>query len=129
MDDAAIQALVRDHYAAAGSDETHVGSIYSDDAILDFPQGGERIRGRANIIAFRSVYPAHISLEIPRTVGSGDVWVNEGIIRYDGQPQRLVSIWEFKGDRLIHETAYVAEPWDPPKWRAQWVEPMPEDRD
>jgi ketosteroid isomerase-like protein len=126
MDEAAARALIEDHYAAAGKDEAHVGRIYAEDAILDFPQGGERIRGRANIVAFRSVYPARVGIAPRRITGSGDVWVIESTITYDGDPHPLVSIWEFRDSKLAHETSYVTDRWDPPAWRAQWVEPMPE---
>lgn len=119
--------MIADHYAAAGSDELRVAAIYSDDVILDFPQGGERIRGKANILAFRSAYPAKVRIQPRRIVGSGDVWVIEGAISYDGVPRHLASIWEFRGDKVVHETVYISESWEPPEWRRQWVEPMPAD--
>ena len=49
----------------------------------------------------------------------------ESTITYDGEPHPLVSIWELGDGRLAHETAYVADTWEPPAWRAEWVEPMP----
>ncbi len=58
MDDAATRDAIEAHFAAAGRDEVEASEIYSDDAVLGFPQGGERIRGKANIIANRSAYPA-----------------------------------------------------------------------
>ena len=125
MDNATARELILDHYAAAGTDEEHVGRIYAEDAILDFPQGGERIRGRANIVAFRSVYPAKVGIVPRRITGSDDLWVIEGTIRYDGDPHPLVSIWEFRDGKLVHETSYITDPWDPPAWRAEWVETMP----
>ena len=129
MDEAGARNLILDHYAAAGHDEDHVAAIYTDDAVLDFPQGRERIRGRPNILAFRTAYPVRVTIQIERTKGHGDFWVNEGTIEYDGAaPQRLVSIWEFRGDKVVHETVYVAEPWEPPAGRARWVEAMPYDR-
>jgi len=126
LDDAAMRALILDHYSASGVDERHVAGIYADDVILDFPQGGERIRGKENIIAFRSVFPAKVRIQPRRIVGSGDVWVIESTISYDGVPQYLASIWEFRDGKVVHETAYVSEGWTPPAWRAQWVEPMPD---
>lgn len=124
MDDATIRQTILDHYAAAGTDERHVAESYADDVILDFPQGGERIRGKENIIAFRSAYPAEVRIEPRRITGSGGVWVIESTISYDGRPQYLASIWEFRDGKVVHETSYVAEGWEPPSWRAQWVEPM-----
>lgn len=97
---------------------------YADDAVLEFPQGGERIRGRARIFAFRSAYPARVDFELRRTIGCGDVWVNEYTIRYDGRRSHVVGSMEFRGDLVVRETIYVSDPWEPPAWRAQWVEPM-----
>jgi hypothetical protein len=129
LDTATARALIVDHFAAAGVDEQHVGSIYAEDAILDFPQGGERIRGRRNIVAFRSAYPAQVRIVPRRITGSDAVWVIEATISYDGEPHPLVSIWEFRDGKLAHETSYITDRWEPPAWRAQWVEPMPTGED
>lgn len=124
MDETATRKLIADHFQAAGRDEVAASGIYADEAVLDFPQGRERIRGKANILAFRVAYPASLDFEIRRTIGSGDLWVNEYTIRYDGTPRNVVGIMEFHDGQVVRETVYVAEPWEPPAWRARWVEPM-----
>ena len=126
MNEAEARALIRRHYDAAGRDELAASEVYADDAVLEFPQGGERIRGKANILAFRQAYAARLDFEMRRTVGSGDVWVNESTIRYDGKPRHSVGIMEFRDGKVVQETIYVAAPWDPPAWRARWVEPIEE---
>jgi hypothetical protein len=118
MDETRARAVITDHFANAGRDEVRASEIYADDAVLEFPQGGERIRGKANILAFRTAYPASLDFEIRRTIGCGDLWVNEYTIRYDGKPSHVVGIMEFR------ERIYFGEPWDPPAWRAHWVERM-----
>ena len=122
MDDAAARDLIRDHFASAGRDEVRACRIYADDAVLEFPQGGERIRGKSRILAMRFAYPARLDFEMRRTTGSGDLWVNEYSIRYDGKPSNVVGIMEFRDGLVIRETIYVSEPWEPPAWRAEWVE-------
>jgi hypothetical protein len=124
MDESTVRGLLDDHFAAAGKDEVAASAIYADDAVLDFPQGGERIRGKANILAMRSAYPADLGFERRRTTGSGDLWVNEYTISYDGHPNTSVSIMEFRDGLVVHETIYISEPWEPPEWRARWVEPI-----
>ena len=58
--------------------------------------------------------------------GSGDLWVTEVIVTYDGaKPTHAVNIMEFRDGKVARETIYFGEPWEPPAWRAQWVEPMP----
>ena len=129
MDDATIRQRILDHYAAAGIDERRVAEIYADDVILDFPQGRERLRGKENIVASRSAYPAQVRIHPRRIVGSGDIWVIEGTITYDGVPRYVASIWEFRDGKVVHETSYVTEGWEPPAWRSQWVEPIADDPD
>jgi hypothetical protein len=127
MDDAAARALIAEHFDWAGKDEVRASSIYAEDAVLEFPQGGERIRGRANIVAFRSAYPAAVTFAMHRTIGRRDLWVNEYTIRYDGRaPYHVVGIMEFRDGLVARERIYVTEPWEPPAWRAQWVERMDE---
>jgi len=69
MDDGAVRAIIDGHFATAGKDETRASAIYAEDAVLEFPQGRERIRGRAKIQAFRSAYPASLEFEGLRTIG------------------------------------------------------------
>ena len=59
-----------------------------------------------------------------RTIGRDDLWVNEYAIRYDGGPRNVVGIMEFRDGKVFRERIYFGEPWEPPAWRAQWVEPM-----
>ena len=124
MDEATARRLIADHFAAAGRDEVRASEIYADDAVLEFPQGGERIRGKARILGFRAAYPMSLDFEIHRTIGCGDLWVNEYTIRYDGRPSKVIGVMEFRDELVVRETVYVSDPWEPPAWRAQWVEPM-----
>ena len=99
------------------------GDLYEEDVICDFPQSGERIRGRANLVSQRAADPDHASvLKVLRIMGSGTVWVSEVIITYDGKPWYTVNIHEFRGDKVFRETQYFAQPLTPAAWRSQWVE-------
>ncbi|HYG88519.1 MAG TPA: nuclear transport factor 2 family protein [Azospirillum sp.] len=127
MNEAMARAMIKEHFDWAGKDVVRASQIYADDAVLEFPQSQERIRGKAAIIAFRTAYPARVTFEMHRTIGGNDLWVNECTIRYDGEkPHKAVGIMEFRGGKVIRERLYINEPWDPPAWRAQWVEPMGE---
>jgi hypothetical protein len=128
MDEATARALIQEHFDWASKDEVRASRIYAEDAVLEFPQSRERIRGRANIIAFRSSYPAEVTFEMHRTIGRQDLWVNEYTIRYDGErPHYVVGIMEFRAERVIRDRIHVGEPWEAPTWRSQWVELMNED--
>jgi limonene-1,2-epoxide hydrolase len=124
MDETATRAMLKQFYETTADDVTGASEIYSDDAMLEFPQGRERIRGKANIIAFRSAYPANVTIEVNRIIGRQELWVNELTLRYDGTPMNVVSIMEVRDGKIVRERNYYGEPWEPPAWRAQWVEPM-----
>src|ERR1700689_3039393 len=95
--DQEIRAALDRHWAASNADDFETEHlIYHDDAVLDYPQSGERTRGRANIQKQRSIQPSQKSFSIRRIVGSGDLWVTEYILTYDGKPSYTVSIMEFR---------------------------------
>jgi SnoaL-like domain len=126
MDDREIRAALDRHWAAsAAGDQSKEHEIYHEDAIVEYPQSGERICGRKNVQALRSHHPARPSgFAVRRIVGGGDLWVTEYVINYDDRAVQTVSIMEFSGGKVAHETQYFAEPFEPPAWRAQWVERM-----
>ena len=87
---------------------------------LSVPQGKERIRGKADITAFRTAYPASLSFEMRReTNDREDLWVNEYVIRYDGVPRNVIGVMEFRDGKVFRETIYIGDPWEPPAWRAR----------
>jgi hypothetical protein len=126
VEDLQNRAALERHWAASASgDQDAEHEIYHDDAIVDYPQSGERIRGRHNVQALRSHHPARPSgFAVRRIVGGGDLWVTEYAITYDGRRVDTVSIMEFQAGKVMHETQYFGEPFEPPAWRAQWVERM-----
>jgi hypothetical protein len=127
--DARTRARIEQHWKASESgdiDTEH--AIYAADAILDYPQSGERFGGRSKIRAQRGGHPAERDFTILRIRGGGDLWVSECIITYDGVPTYAVSVMEFTGDLVTHETQYFADLFQAPAWRAALAEPIP-DRD
>ena len=121
MDAATVKAMLEQHFEYARSDPDRAHAMYHDDAVLEFPQSGERFAGVENIREWRSGYPASTSFEFREIRGRGDLWVAELTVRYDGGPQNFgVSIIELRGDRIARESIYVAEGFEPPEWRAQW---------
>lgn len=98
--------------------------IYAEDCVVEWPQSGERIRGKENLRALREAYPVGVQFELRRVIVRPDLCVSEYIIRYDGKPVYVIAIVEFEGTKVVRETHYFADPFPPPKWRAQWVELM-----
>jgi hypothetical protein len=124
--DASTRAQIEQHWKASEDGDTATEhAIYATDAILDYPQSGERFRGRSKIQAQRGGHPAERHFTPVRIRGGGDLWVSEVVITYDGAPTYSVSIMEFAGDLVQHETQYFADPFQAPAWRATLGEPMP----
>jgi len=124
--DIRIRTALEDHWRASedGNDEEE-HAIYAADAILDYPQSGERFRGRATISAQRGGHPASRHFTVLRIVGGGDLWVSECMITYDGVPTYSVSIMQFADQGVVHETQYFADIFKAPAWRTALAEPMP----
>jgi hypothetical protein len=125
--DLRTRAAIEEHWRASEAGETEAEhAVYADDAILDYPQSGERFRGRATIAAQRGGHPASRHFTVLRISGGGDLWVSECIISYDGAPSYSVSLMEFAGERVVHETQYFADPFPAPESRAKLAEPIPD---
>src|SRR3954452_6379004 len=123
MDDRAVRAALERHWAASDvSDFQAEHDIYREDAVLDYPQSGERIRGRHNIQESRTVQPNKKRFTVRRITGSGDLWVTEFILSYDDIPSYSVSIMEFRDGLVAHETQYFTDSFPPAPSRAHLVE-------
>ena len=118
------QALDQHWLASAAGDADAEHAIYEDDAVCEYPQSGERILGRANLQALRSHHPGKPSgFKVRRIVGSGELWVTEYVIDYQGRAAFVVSMMEFRNGKVVHETQYFADAFEAPAWRRQWVQP------
>jgi hypothetical protein len=127
--DADIRARIQEHWEASERGDVDTEhAIYADDAILDYPQSGERFRGRSRIQAQRGGHPAERHFAIRRILGGGDFWVSECVITYDGVPTYSVSMMEIADGSVTHETQYFADPFDASPGRAELAESIP-DRD
>src|ERR1700710_479869 len=105
--DSRTRAAIEEHWRASESGDTETEhAIYAEDGILDYPQSGERFRGRATISAQRGGHPADRHFTVLRIVGTGSLWVSECIITYDGVPTHSVSIMQFADEHVVHETQY-----------------------
>jgi hypothetical protein len=121
-----MRARIQQHWDASERGDVEAEhAIYADDAILDYPQSGERFRGRPRIQAQRGGHPAERHFTVRRILGAGDVWVSECVITYDGVPTHSVSVMEITDGLVTHETQYFADPFPAPSGRAALAEPIP----
>ena len=106
------------------NDFRSVGSVLSDDFVLDWPQSSERIRGRANFAAMNEQYPAHGRWQfvINRVIGDdseavSDVWVSDGV-----QRARVISFFTVREDKVVRMVEYWPENYPAPENRKHLVE-------
>ena len=125
--DARTRARIEEHWKASESgDGDAEQAIYAADAILDYPQSGERFRGAAGIQGQRDGNAADRHFRVLRIRGSGDLWVSEVVITYDGAPTYSTSVMAFIDDQVSHETQYFADPFAAPASRAAIAERIPD---
>jgi hypothetical protein len=106
-----------------------IDATAGEDFVEEWPQSGERIRGKATVKRINEGYSAATGtapkMKLRRVTGEGDVQVVEATIDYgDGTPVSYVGIAEFKNGKLSKITEYFASPFEAPAWRADFVERM-----
>jgi hypothetical protein len=125
MEDLELRAALDLHWAASDANDFELEhQIYHEDAVLEYPQSAERIRGRRNIQASRFAQPSMKRFTVRRIHGTCDLWVTELVLTYDGRPSYTVSIMEFKDGKVVRETQYFGDDFEPGLSRAQFVEMM-----
>jgi hypothetical protein len=124
VDNPDIRSALDRHWAASDANDFEAEhQIYREDAALEYPQSGERIRGRRNIQASRTVQPNQKRFTVRRII-AGDLWITEFVLTYDGQPSYTVSIMEFRDGKVVRETQYFGDPFEPGPSCAYLVELM-----
>jgi hypothetical protein len=96
---------------------------FHDDAVMEYPQSGERIVGVENRRAVYGAFPG-LPTVTPREVRvSGDLAVVEARLDYgDGAEWQAVFVFELRDGKVARETAYWPQPFEAAEWRSQWVE-------
>lgn len=121
VDQSVLLDKVRRYFEYAGKDVDRAHEIYHEDAVLEFPQSGERFEGVANFREWRRQYPAEVRFRIRRITAREDLVVVEVSANYDGGPWGYgVQLLEFRGDKVARERIYGGEAWEAPEWRAPW---------
>jgi ketosteroid isomerase-like protein len=98
--------------------------VFHDDAIMEWPQSRERIRGAENRRGVYGRFETLPRITPRRMLSEGDLCVAEARLDYGGDEYDCVFIFELRDGRIAKETAYWAKPFDAPEWRADLVERM-----
>ena len=98
-------------------------AVFHEDAVMEWPQSGERIVGGDNRRGIYRAFPRLPKITPRRLTGEGDLWVAEADLDYgDGAIYQTVFIFEMRDGKISRETAYWSQPFPAPDWRAEWVE-------
>lgn len=73
LEDAGLLQALRRHWEYASTDQDITHEIYNDDAVLEFPQAGERFEGVENFREWRRQYPAKLQFRTRRITHRGDL--------------------------------------------------------
>ncbi|OWV98902.1 hypothetical protein ATY81_26520 [Rhizobium sp. R72] len=123
MEDDEFRTALERHWAASDAGDFELEhEIYREDALLEYPQSGERIRGRWKIREGRFLQVNKKRFSVSRIVGSHGLWVTQFILTYDGVPSYAVSIMEVANSLVAKETQYFGNPFDPAPSRAHLVD-------
>ena len=105
MDAREIRAALDRHWAASDANDFEAEhQIYREDAVLEYPQSGERIRGRRKIQSSRAAQPNRKRFTVRRIIGAGELWITEYVFTYDERPSYTVSIMELLNGKVARET-------------------------
>jgi hypothetical protein len=128
LDEKDLTLALKRHWDYSGKDEDISHEIYHDDAVLEFPQSGERFEGVENFREWRRQYPAHLAFHTRRITHRDDLVVVENLISYNGAPwMYTVNLLEFTGDKVAYERIYIMDGWEAAEWRAPWRANTPAD--
>jgi len=131
-DGATVRKVVERFFEFTGADVARAEELYHEDAVLEFPQSGERFEGRATFTEWRSQYPVgadDLLYKISRVVAREDFAATELTASYDRGENWVfgVQLLDWRGDKVVRERIYVTEGWDAPEWRAPWRSATPAD--
>ena len=125
MNDVDVRAALQRHWVASDADDFDAEhEIYAENAVLEYPQSKERILSREKIQASRTAQPDRKRFSVRRISGSGDLWISEVVLTYSDRPFHVVSIMEFEGGKVVRETQYFGEPFEPGASRSHLSERM-----
>jgi ketosteroid isomerase-like protein len=132
MDERVLRAKLDRFFEYVGADVDRAEELYHEDAVLEFPQSGERFEGRTAFTEWRRQYPVprgDARFHIRRVTVREDFTVVELSASYDRGATWMygVQLLDFRGDKVVRERIYAMDGWEAPEWRAPWRSPEPAD--
>ncbi|HEU0293987.1 MAG TPA: nuclear transport factor 2 family protein [Anaerolineales bacterium] len=101
-----------------------VAELLHDEYILEWPQSGERIRGRENFAKINTYYPAEGKWQfaVNQIISEGDLVVADVTVTDGARTDRVITFSTVRDGKILKQVEFWPEPFEAPTWRAQWVE-------
>jgi hypothetical protein len=124
MDERAAHEFLTELYSLLNAEAED--RIRHDEYTMEWPQSGERLRGRDTMKAFQeSNAGSRPPRWVRRVVVREGLWVVEGSVDYGGGREGdFVLILEMREGRIFKETRYYADRLEASEARARWFERM-----
>ena len=122
---AANRAMVERFWETMNTNDwAAVGRLLHDDFALEWPQSGERIRGRDNFVAVNAHYPAAgpWRFAVQRIVADDHGAVSDVAVTAPEVAARVVSFFAPRDGMIWRVTEFWPDPFAAAAWRARWVE-------
>jgi SnoaL-like domain len=139
------RSVVERYMNAWPGDFNVLGELRHPDFVEEWPQSGERILGHEAYRKIHENYPGGLPAIEPKRIigsedrlvlspsfvpirleGSGDLYTIECVNKYpDGETYYVVAILEMRDGKVWRQRTYYAPPFEPPAWRADWVNRSP----
>jgi ketosteroid isomerase-like protein len=129
MSESTGQLIERYWQTMNSNDFRAVGDLLHDDFVLDYPQSGERLRGREHNALLNEEYPSPgpWRFVVERLLAGDDTAVTDVRVYGAEVETRAISFFEIRDGRIRHITEYWPDPFEAPVWRVQWMESIPEE--
>jgi len=113
MSDRGVELVQEFWSLMATNDFRSVGSLLADDFTLDWPQSGERIRGRDNYAAMNEQYPTTTgrwTFNVNKLVGNDDEAVSDVSVSDGVQNARAISFFAIREEKIVRMVEFWPEP-------------------
>lgn len=124
MSEESQRVIERFWQAMNTNDFPEVGRLLHDDFLLEWPQSGERIRGRENYVTMNERYPAagRWRFTMNQVLTDGLRGVSDITVTDGERVDRAVTFFELREGRIWRITEYWPEPFSRVDWRRPLVE-------
>jgi hypothetical protein len=122
--DGANRALIERFFGASDrGDRAELTTLMDDDMVMEWPQSGERFRGRDNVLAAMAAVEVKPEFAgTSRLIGSGPVWVLMVPLRYGDDVLHYAAVVELDAGRVRRATGFWGAPFPARAARAPFVD-------